>query len=40
MSDDQAPATEIFLYQTEDGRTLILCRFVSEKLWLIQGGHS
>lgn len=28
---------EILLYQTEDGRTRIECRFENETLWLTQG---
>jgi len=31
-----APAGEIILYQTEDGRTRVDCRFVNETLWLSQ----
>jgi hypothetical protein len=35
--DDPAPPTgEIVLYQTEDGRTRVECRFVDETLWLSQ----
>jgi hypothetical protein len=30
------PTGEIVLYQTEDGRTRIDCRFVDETLWLSQ----
>ena len=30
------PAGEIVLYQTEDGRTRVECRFVDETLWLSQ----
>lgn len=34
---DPAPPTgEIVLYQTEDGRTRVQCRFVDETLWLSQ----
>ena len=37
MPDDPAPPTgEIVLYQTEDGRTRVECRFVDETLWLSQ----
>jgi hypothetical protein len=36
-SDEPAPPTgEIVLYQTEDGRTRVECRFVDETLWLSQ----
>ncbi len=31
-----APAGEILLYQTEDGRTRVECRFADETLWLSQ----
>src|ERR1039457_5655399 len=31
------PAGEIVLYQIEDGRTRVECRFVDETLWLSQG---
>jgi hypothetical protein len=35
--DEPAPPTgEIVLYQTEDGRTRVECRFVDETLWLSQ----
>ena len=30
------PTGEIFLYQTEDGRTRVECRFADESLWLSQ----
>src|SRR4051812_15539385 len=33
---DEAPRSEIILYQTEDGRTRIECRFEDETLWLTQ----
>ena len=33
---DEAPRSEIVLYQTEDGRTRIQCRFENETLWLTQ----
>ncbi|MBP7951158.1 MAG: virulence RhuM family protein [Verrucomicrobiales bacterium] len=36
MSDDPLPQSEIILYQTEDGRTRIQCRFEDESLWLTQ----
>jgi hypothetical protein len=36
MSDESLPNSEIILYQTEDGRTRIQCRFESETLWLSQ----
>ncbi len=36
MSDDQLPKSEIILYQTEDGRTRIQCRFENDTLWLTQ----
>ena len=37
MPDEPArPAGEIVLYQTEDGRTRVDCRFVDETLWLSQ----
>ena len=37
MPDKPAPPTgEIVLYQTEDGRTRVECRFVDETLWLSQ----
>jgi hypothetical protein len=36
MSDDSLPQSEIILYQTEDGRTRIQCRFENENLWLTQ----
>ena len=32
MNDEAVPKTEIILYQTEDGRTRIQCRFESETL--------
>jgi hypothetical protein len=37
MSDEPLPNSEIILYQTEDGRTRIQCRFENETLWLTQG---
>lgn len=36
MSDETFPQSEIILYQTEDGRTRIQCRFENETLWLTQ----
>ena len=36
MSDESLPNSEIILYQTEDGRTRIQCRFEKETLWLTQ----
>ena len=36
MGDDPLPNSEIILYQTEDGRTRIQCRFENETLWLTQ----
>ena len=36
MSDETPPQSEIILYQTEDGRTRIQCRFENETLWLTQ----
>ena len=36
MSDEHLPKSEIILYQTEDGRTRIQCRFENETLWLTQ----
>jgi hypothetical protein len=36
MPDSQPPQTSIILYQTEDGRTRIQCRFESETIWLTQ----
>jgi hypothetical protein len=39
MSDLQAPQPgEFLLYETEDGRTRVECRFVADTLWLAQGG--
>lgn len=34
--DDQSPQSDIILYQTEDGRTRIQCRFENETIWLTQ----
>ena len=36
MPDDPAPQSAIILYQTEDGRTRIQCRFENETMWLSQ----
>jgi hypothetical protein len=36
MPDDQTPQSSIILYQTEDGRTRIQCRFEDETIWLTQ----
>ena len=36
MSDEPLPNSEFILYQTEDGRTRIQCRFENETLWLTQ----
>ena len=36
MSNEPLPQSEIILYQTEDGRTRVQCRFENETLWLTQ----
>ena len=36
MDSDETPSSEIILYQTEDGRTRIQCRFENESIWLTQ----
>ncbi len=36
MPDNELPQTSIVLYQTEDGRTRIQCRFDQETIWLTQ----
>jgi len=36
MSEEPLPNSEIILYQTEDGRTRIQCRFENETVWLTQ----
>ena len=36
MDNDELPSSEIVLYQTEDGRTRIQCRFEYETIWLTQ----
>ncbi|HEX3067585.1 MAG TPA: hydroxyacid dehydrogenase, partial [Thermoanaerobaculia bacterium] len=33
---DNEPPSSLILYQTEDGRTRIQCRFEDETLWLTQ----
>lgn len=33
---DETPKGELILYQTEDGRTRIDCRFDGETIWLTQ----
>ena len=36
MDNENAPRSEMVLYQTEDGRTRIECRFEDETIWLTQ----
>ena len=36
MSDDSQTQSSIVLYQTEDGRTRVQCRFENETVWLTQ----
>jgi hypothetical protein len=36
MADESGPQSSIVLYQTEDGRTRIECRFENETIWLTQ----
>jgi hypothetical protein len=36
MGDEPLPDSGIILYQTEDGRTRIQCRFENETVWLSQ----
>ncbi len=36
MSDKDLPQSSLILYQTEDGRTRIQCRFEDETVWLTQ----
>jgi len=36
MSDEAQPQSSFILYQTEDGRTRIQCRFEDETIWLTQ----
>jgi hypothetical protein len=39
MTDLQAPQPgEFRLYEAEDGRTRVECRFVADTLWLAQAG--
>jgi hypothetical protein len=35
-SDEHPPCSEIVLYETEDGRTRVQCRFEDESIWLTQ----
>ena len=37
MPDHEQPQSSIILYQTEDGRTRIQCRFENDTIWLTQG---
>jgi hypothetical protein len=36
IAKSQEPTGEIVLYQTDDGRTRVECRFAEETLWLSQ----
>lgn len=36
MNDNKKPQSSMILYQTEDGRTRIQCRFENETVWLTQ----
>ena len=36
MNNERLPQSELILYQTEDGRTRIQCRFENETVWLTQ----
>jgi hypothetical protein len=36
MSEESTPNSAIILYQTEDGRTRVQCRFEDETVWLTQ----
>jgi len=36
VSDETPPQSSLILYQTEDGRTRIECRFEDETVWLTQ----
>lgn len=36
MSNEPLPQSDIILYQTEDGRTRVQCRFENETVWLAQ----
>ena len=35
-NDKSVPAGEILVYQTEDGKTRVECRFEQETIWLSQ----
>ena len=35
-ANEPKPTGEIVLYQTEDGRTRVECRFADENIWLSQ----
>lgn len=35
-TDDAAPSGEFLLYEAEDGRTRVACRFANDSLWLSQ----
>jgi hypothetical protein len=37
MAEPTTPPGEFLLYQTDDGRTRVECRFVQDSLWLSQG---
>jgi hypothetical protein len=39
MPDETSPQSSIILYQTEDGRTRIQCRFENDSIWLTAGAH-
>jgi hypothetical protein len=36
MSENELPSSGIILYQTENGRTRIECRFENRTIWLTQ----
>ena len=36
MTESTPPQSSLILYQTEDGRTRVQCRFEGETLWLSQ----
>jgi hypothetical protein len=36
MSNSTSTSGEFLLYQTEDGRTRVECRFIADTLWLTQ----
>jgi hypothetical protein len=36
VPDNEAPRSSIILYETEDGRTRVQCRFADETIWLTQ----